>query len=125
MSENESPFISVAKTEKTKSALKVMSCSLEKLKVREVSSAVGNGDGVWVAAGASVGAGVGAGQMAPSVAVQVSTEALHAVAPQHEKGVPTSQAVHAEASLRSEGPEHPEQPREPEPGSNESAEQRL
>eukprot|EP00613_Pedinella_sp_CCMP2098_P061321 CAMPEP_0171986808 /NCGR_PEP_ID=MMETSP0993-20121228/275062_1 /TAXON_ID=483369 /ORGANISM="non described non described, Strain CCMP2098" /LENGTH=68 /DNA_ID=CAMNT_0012639725 /DNA_START=502 /DNA_END=708 /DNA_ORIENTATION=+ len=65
--------------------------------------------------GGSVGSEVGAGQIDSSVAEHEGAEALHAVAPQHAKGVPPRQAVHDEVSLKSAGPEQPSQCREPVP----------
>jgi len=51
-----------------------------------------------------VGSGVGALHVSSSVAEHVRAEALHAVAPQHAKGVGAVQAEHDEVSLRSAGP---------------------
>jgi len=83
-----------------------------------------DGAGVGCAVGTHVGSGVGAGQIANSVAEQDAAGAEHAVAPQHELIV-HELIVHAEASLRSDGPEHPSQSRVPTPASNESLGQRL
>ena len=89
----------------------------------DVGTGVGTGVGSWV--GTSVGIVVGLGQISTSFVVQFKAEALHAVAPQHEYGVPTSQAVHAEASLRSAGAEHPPQFRDPVPAYFDAPGQRL
>ena len=62
-----------------------------------------------------VGKGVERAHVSSSVAEHVRAEALHAVAPQHAKGVGTVQAEHDEVSLRSAGPEQPSQSNTPVP----------
>ena len=61
--------------------------------------------------GTKVGAGVGFGQRSSSVDEQVEAKVLHAVAPQHAKGVGAVHATHDEVLLRSAGPEQPPQSR--------------
>ena len=63
----------------------------------------------------AVGLGVGLGQSSSSVAEQVEALALHAVAPQQEKGVEVGQAMHDEVSLRSAGPAQLVQSKDPVP----------
>jgi hypothetical protein len=60
--------------------------------------------GKVVGIGEMVGSGVGASHFSSSVVEHVRAEALHAVAPQHAKGVGAVQAEHNEVSLRSAGP---------------------
>jgi hypothetical protein len=97
---------------------------------------VGGSEGLLVGAivielglfvGLRVGCGVGLGQISSSVAEQVEALALHAVAPQHAKGVTMLQVEHDEVSLRSAGskPVQPAQVKLPVPAKAVSLEQRL
>jgi hypothetical protein len=63
--------------------------------------------GKVVGIGEVEGSGVGALHVSSSVAEHARAEALHAVAPQHAKGVGAVQAEHIEVPLRSAGPEQP------------------
>lgn len=88
---------------------------------------VGGSEGLLVGAIVIVGCGVGLGQISSSVAEQVEALALHAVAPQHAKGVRSVQVEHDEVSLRSAGskPVQPAQVKFPVPAKAVSLEQRL
>jgi hypothetical protein len=71
-----------------------------------VGADVGTAVGSRVGEDVTVGISVGFGQISSSVAEQDEALALHAVAPQHAKGVGAVQAAHDEVSLRSAGPAH-------------------
>jgi hypothetical protein len=75
-----------------------------------VGTSVGTAVGIYVNVGTNVGEkvglGVGSGQISSSVSEQVEALALHALAPQHAKGVGAAQATHDEISLMSAGPTH-------------------
>jgi hypothetical protein len=65
------------------------------------------GRGVGTSVGRLVGISVGFGQIPSSRSEQIeAASVLHAVPPQHAKGVGAVQVEHDVASLRSAGPEH-------------------
>jgi hypothetical protein len=88
-----------------------------------VGTRVGSRDGLTVTVGTRVGTRVGkvvgtrvgSGHISSSVVEHVRPEALHAVAPQHAKGVGAVQAEHDKVSLRSAGPAQLWQSKDPAP----------